>query len=95
MAAHALLRKAELEDAQNAYFWMDPFSPAGKQVSAKLLPVASELRLDAERAITLLAEARAAAKADGRKLDNEEALDALELGRAAHRLYRSQIPGRG
>jgi len=37
--------------------------------------VLSELRLDAERAITLLAEARAAGK-----LDNQEALDALELG---------------
>lgn len=80
MAAHALLRKADLYDAQNAYFWIDPFSPEGKQVAAKLLPVASELRLDAEKAITSLAEARAAAKKDGRKLQNEEALDALELG---------------
>jgi hexosaminidase len=80
MAAHALLRKADLYDAQNAYFWVDPFSAEGKQVSAKLLPVASELRLDAEKAITLLTEARAAAKKDGRKLENEEALDALELG---------------
>ncbi|MDR3740543.1 MAG: family 20 glycosylhydrolase [Terracidiphilus sp.] len=80
MAAHALLRKADLYDAQNAYFWIDPFSPEGKQVAVKLLPVASELRLDAEKAITLLAEARAAAKKDGRKLENEEALDALELG---------------
>ena len=43
-------------------------------------PVASELRLDAERAITLLAEARMAAKLEGRTLENEEALDALELG---------------
>ena len=43
--------------------------------AAKLLPVASELRLDAERAITLLAQARAAAK-----LENQEALDAMELG---------------
>jgi len=80
MAAHALLRKADLYDAQNTYFWLDPFSPEGKQISAKLLPVAGELRLDAESAITLLAEARAAAKKDGRKLENEEALDALELG---------------
>ena len=75
MAAHAVLKKAGLEDAQDAYFWVDPFSPEGQQVSAKLLPVAAELRLDAERAITLLAQARAA-----RKLDNQEALDAMELG---------------
>ncbi len=75
MAAHAVLKKAGLEDAQDAYFWVDPFSPEGQQVSAKLMPVAAELRLDAERAITLLAQARAAGK-----LDNQEALDAMELG---------------
>jgi len=80
MAAHAVLRKADLDDAQDAYFWIDPFSPEGQIVAAKLLPVAAEVRLDAEHAITLLAQARAAAKADSRTLANEEALDALELG---------------
>jgi hexosaminidase len=75
MAAHAALKKAGLEDVQDYYFWVDPFSPEGQQVSAKLLPVAAELRLDAEKAITLLAEARAAGK-----LENPEALDAMELG---------------
>ena len=75
MTAHATLKKAGLEDAQDFYFWVDPFSPEGQQVAAKLVPVASELRLHAERAITLLAQARAASK-----LDNPEALDAIELG---------------
>ena len=75
MAAHALLKKAGLNDAKDSYFWVDPFSPAGQKVGEKLRPVASELRLDAERAITLLAEARAAGK-----LENPEALDALEMG---------------
>ena len=75
MAAHATLKKAGLDDAQDSYFWVDPFSPEGQQVARKLLPVASELRLHAESAITLLAQARAAAK-----LDNPEALDAIELG---------------
>jgi hexosaminidase len=75
MAAHALLRKADLEDVKDSYFWIDPFSPEGQQLGAKILPVASELRLDAEQAITLLAQARAAGK-----LDNQEALDAMELG---------------
>jgi hexosaminidase len=75
MAAHAVLRKAGLDDVQDSYFWLDPFSPQGQQVSAKLLPVASEMRLDAERAITLIAQARAVAK-----LENPEALDAMELG---------------
>jgi hexosaminidase len=75
MSAHALLRKAGLQDARDGYFWADPFSPKGQEISAKLLPVATELRLDAERAITLLAQARAAAP-----LENQEALDAMELG---------------
>ena len=75
MAAHAVLRKADLDDAQDHYFWVDPFSPEGQQIAAKLMPVASELRLHAERAITLLAQARAAGK-----LTNQEALDALDLG---------------
>ncbi len=80
MAAHALLRTAGLYDVEDRYFWMDPFSQEGQQASVKLLPVAPQMRLAAEKAITLVAEARAAAKADGRKLENEEALDAMELG---------------
>ncbi len=80
MAAHALLKKADLGDARDSYFWVDPFSPQGQRVAEKIRPVTSELRLDAERAITLLAEARAAAKQEARPLENEEALDALELG---------------
>jgi hypothetical protein len=75
MAAHALLKKAGFDDAQDSLFWSDPFSPEGQAVDAKLRPVAGELRLDAERAITLVAQARAAGT-----LDNQAALDALELG---------------
>jgi hypothetical protein len=75
MAAHSVLKKAGLEDGQDTLFWVDPLSPGGREVSAKLLPVAGELRLNAEQAITQLAEARAQGK-----LDNQEALDAMELG---------------
>jgi len=75
MAAHALLKKAGLEDGEDRLFWVDPFSPEGQAVAVKLRPVASELRMDAERAITLVAEART-----NGKLANQEALDALELG---------------
>ena len=80
MAAHALLKGAGLNDAQDAYFWIDPFSPIGQQVAAKIRPALHDLRMHAERAITLLAEARAAAKTDHRELANPEALEALELG---------------
>jgi hypothetical protein len=80
MAAHNLLKQAGLRDAQDAYFWIDPFSPDGQRVAAKLRPVLSELRLHAERAIALVAEAKAAAALDHRPLENPEALDAMELG---------------
>ena len=72
---HALLKTAGLEDAQDRYFWVDPFSPEGQHVAGKLRPVVSEMRLHAERAITLVDQARA-----GGGLQNSEALDALELG---------------
>ena len=75
MAAHALLKSAGLGDARDSYFWVDPFSPPGQLLAAQFRPIESQLRLDAERAITLLAEARAAGK-----LENPEALDGLELG---------------
>ena len=74
-AVHALLKTAGLEDAQDSLFWLDPFSPEGQRTAVKLRPALSQMRLHAERAVTLIAEARAAGK-----LDNEEALDALELG---------------
>jgi hypothetical protein len=72
---HALLKTAGLEDAQDRYFWADPFSPEGQRVAVKIHPVLSEMRLHAERAITLVAQARAAGN-----LENQEALDAIELG---------------
>jgi hypothetical protein len=75
MAAHAAITKTGLEDAEDKYFWLDPFSAEGQRTAAKLRPALSDVRLHAERAITLVAEARAAGK-----LENQEALDALELG---------------
>ena len=80
MDAHDAFNEAGLRDARDVYFWIDPFSPEGQQVGAKLRPYESELRLHAESAITLIAEARAAAKQENRTLENPEALDAMELG---------------
>jgi hypothetical protein len=80
MAAHDSFKDAGLHDARDAYFWVDPFSPEGERVAVKLRPFLSEFRLHAERAITLIAEARAAAKQENRTLENTEALDAMELG---------------
>jgi len=80
MAAHAVFKEAGLHDAGDVYFWIDPFSPEGGRVADKLRPFESTLRLHAERAISLLAEAQAAARLENRTLDNLEALDAMELG---------------
>lgn len=80
MQAHALLKSVGLEDANDSLFWADPFSPSGQQIASKIRPALHDLRLHAERAITLLAEARAAARSEHRELANPDALDALELG---------------
>jgi len=75
MAAHQVLVKAGLDDARDADFWADPWSPDGQKTDAKIRPVSAEVRLDAERALTLLAQARATGN-----LRNPEALDAIDLG---------------
>ena len=75
IAAHKALINAGLDDARDAYFWVDPWTPEGQQVAAKILPVAAEVRLDAERALTLLAQAKATGN-----LREPEAIDAMELG---------------
>jgi hypothetical protein len=75
MTAETLFEKAGLYDAKDSYFWADPFSTDGQRIATKMRSSWSELRLHAERAITLVAAARAAGD-----LDNQEALDALELG---------------
>jgi hexosaminidase len=75
MQAHQALARAGLDDARDAWFWADPWSEQGREVAAKMLPVAAEVRLDAEHALTLIANARA-----DKSLRNVEALDAMELG---------------
>jgi len=75
IAAHKALINAGLDDARDAYFWVDPWTPEGQQVAAKILPVAAEVRLNSERALTLLAQAKATGN-----LREPEAIDAMELG---------------
>jgi hypothetical protein len=76
MAAQKLLSDNGFRfGGSNALFWEDPWSPAGQQDSAKLLPILKDVRLYAENAITLIAEARAA-----NPLRQQDALDALALG---------------
>lgn len=62
MLAHAVLRdEAKEGDGTNNIFWLDPMSKDGLKIGAQVLPYAHELRLHAERALTLIAQARAAA----------------------------------
>jgi hypothetical protein len=62
MLAHAVLKdQAHVGDGTNSIFWLDPMSKDGLRIGAQVRPFAHELRLHAERALTLIAQARAAA----------------------------------
>ncbi|HXB61742.1 MAG TPA: glycoside hydrolase family 20 zincin-like fold domain-containing protein [Acidobacteriaceae bacterium] len=79
--AHTLLKEtAKAGDASNGLFWMDPWSKDGLDYAGKLRPYTHDLRMHAERALTLIAQARAAATASGVPLRETDAIDALELG---------------
>ena len=76
MAAQEAIAQRQDRHEQRQLFWLDPWSAQGQDVSAKLLPQAHDLRLHAERAIVLLAQARA----DNPKLAEPDALAAMDLG---------------
>jgi hypothetical protein len=62
MLAHAVLKdQAHEGDGTNSIFWLDPMSADGLRIGAAVRLYAHELRLHAERALTLIAQARAAA----------------------------------
>ncbi len=62
MAAHAVLKEqAMVGDATNNIFWLDPWSKDGQKVAAQVKPWTHDLRMHAEAALTLIAQARAAA----------------------------------
>ncbi|HEY6413671.1 MAG TPA: family 20 glycosylhydrolase [Edaphobacter sp.] len=77
MAAHKILKDSPLKvDGSDLLFWIDPWSADGQRQAAQLRPILSDVRLHAERAITLVAQARNA----NPHLRETDALDALELG---------------
>src|ERR1019366_6691210 len=62
MAAHAVLKdEAQVGDATNNIFWLDPWSKDGQKIAAEVRPYTHDLRMHAEAALTLIAQARAAA----------------------------------
>ena len=76
-AAHAALGKAGLGDGSNALYWVDPYSAEGQVSAQRIRVVSRQMRVLAESALVLVAEARQAAKG---KLRESEALDAMEMG---------------
>ncbi len=64
MAAHTLLKEeAKTGDGSDGLFWIDAWSRDGVTYADKIRPYTHAVRLHAERALTLIAEARAAAPA--------------------------------
>jgi hypothetical protein len=62
MAAHDLLRlQAKVGSVTNNLFWLDPWSKDGLKVAEQMRPYNHDLRMHAEAALTLIAQARAAA----------------------------------
>jgi hypothetical protein len=75
IAAHDLVASAGLSPNTEYLFWLDPWSVDGQLTSARLLPIARELRLLAEEAIEHVIVARR-----GGAQREPAALDAIELG---------------
>lgn len=63
-------------EGTDGLFWVDPWSRDGQQFANAMRPISSELRLHAEKAITLIAQARAA----NPWLRENDALDAMDFG---------------
>lgn len=96
MAAHDVLKyDAHVGDGSDGLFWIDPWSKDGQDYANKIRPYTHELRMHAERALDLIAQARAAYPAtakpvvysptnelpsDQTSLREVNAIDALELG---------------
>jgi len=73
-AAHATLQKAGVGEGSNGLYWIDPYSPEGQLSAQRIRPVARAMRILAESALVLIAEARQ------KPLREPDALDAMEMG---------------
>ena len=73
-AAHALLSRAGVGDASDYLFWLDPWSDEGKLVAQRIRPATHDVRILAESALVLVAQA------DHDGLRERDAIDALAVG---------------
>jgi hypothetical protein len=71
MAAHKVMKdQVQVGDATNSLFWLDPWSKDGQKIAAEMRPWTHDLRMHAEAALTLIAQARAVA---GPRVDSSSA----------------------
>ena len=63
-------------EGTDGLFWVDPWSKDGVVIAGKMHPIASAVRLHAEHALTLIAQA----KATEPNLREPDAIDAMDLG---------------
>lgn len=75
-AAHAALLQTNQGDGRSELYWLDPWSTEGQIVSAKIRPGLRQLRIQAESALVLIAQARAQQP----DLREQSALEAMEVG---------------
>ena len=62
MAAHSVLKaQAQVGDASDNIFWLDPWSKDGQKIATQVRPFTHDLRIHAEAALMLIAQARAVA----------------------------------
>jgi hypothetical protein len=76
MAAQSDLHEAKTGMNSDQLFWIDPWSAQGQDAAAKLMPQIQDLRIHAEDAIVLLAQARQS----NLKLLEPDAIAAMDLG---------------
>lgn len=76
MMAHAALSKAGAGNGHDFLYWVDPYSPEGMEIGKKVRVAAPELRVHAESASVLIAQARRIQP----QLREQDALDAMDMG---------------
>ncbi len=76
MLAHAALSKAGAGNGHDFLYWVDPYSPEGLEIAKKVRPAIPDLRVHAESASVLIAQARRLQP----QLREQDALDAMDMG---------------
>ncbi|MCC7194492.1 MAG: family 20 glycosylhydrolase [Gemmatimonadaceae bacterium] len=80
--AHAALTATRVSDATNSLYWLDPYSAEGQAISSRIMGSLRDVRILAESALVLVAQARREVRPVGGTggLRETDALDAMEMG---------------